>query len=676
MPTAPDRFIAAATRPFSDDPELEIAARHELEGFIANAGEPRGDSLDQAALSLEKARPTGKWVRLSLYLLTAIVSLLVWGDFARSAYIFRAGISMLTGVGAGLISPEAWEKHLVAGKTPQERLILLGDTTKHSHSERVKALWDSDPENPAYFADYATIHSSERTVLPPDFLATARRLDPGNAWFLSIAAGVVAKDALDTTGYPTTTPGGAKLRPIKDPAKLDEAMSLLHEAAQATRIESYSTDLLRQRIKLLPPRTDVINQVIPIYYVAGTSTLSLRLRTLGDAVAARANQLAKSGDADSFRQLTADWDKFSRTLASARYANLVDMMITLVTVRIPLKSMIESAKELGLTAEEERLQKLEDRFDAWKTVASGKPYDNKPLELHGSVLASTSLAPLSKQTRETIPITETELKPGRLADHAFAGRLLDLLGWLALALTLLAAFLYRFRASKLVRGLSLRLQALLQPLDWAWIMGVGIIAPFASAQLIQRFTPLGGSEWSLRDKGLIVTSGQAVSTLLMMIFLPLLIARWRLSLRAGAAGLSCRTRLWTSACAIFGALALLLFGAIALSEPLNRTLTGAACLILVALALTTSTIGIRAIFGQQGQLLRRVTLSRILMPAYATGMLLMMGLFLIHHAEEKHWIARDQFTGINPDKPGLSGYEHEVTQQMRREVIEILNSQP
>jgi hypothetical protein len=75
MPDPAERFIEAATSPLADNPELQIAARHELAGVIGNAGPGTGDSLDTAAARLEQRR-SGKW-RYILYAITGIISAVV-----------------------------------------------------------------------------------------------------------------------------------------------------------------------------------------------------------------------------------------------------------------------------------------------------------------------------------------------------------------------------------------------------------------------------------------------------------------------------------------------------------------------------------------------------------------------------------------------------------------------
>ena len=88
MPDPVERFIEAATFPLVDNPELQIAARHELAGIIENAVPATGDSLDTAAARLEAAdrKPHGEWWRPTVYIATAIISAWVlvtsWSSFA------------------------------------------------------------------------------------------------------------------------------------------------------------------------------------------------------------------------------------------------------------------------------------------------------------------------------------------------------------------------------------------------------------------------------------------------------------------------------------------------------------------------------------------------------------------------------------------------------------------
>lgn len=675
MPDAAERFIAAATAPMADNPELQIAARNELAESIARTNEAGADSLERSAERLEREKSrTGRWFKMGLYVVATAISVAALATFLSSSVELRALYPFLSGADAGPFDPSDLEARLGAHLTPDERLLLIGDTRKSGRSARIKGLWDSDPRNPAYFADYATVHGSDNRTLPPDFLKTAKELDPENGWFIAIAAAAAAEEGIDRNAKATLTPGGAKLRPVKDQAKLDEAIGLFHQAARLEHFDSYQGTLLKQRILLLPERTDVASQGAPITYLASMSTLNLRLRHLSEAIAVKANQLAKDGDKEGFQGLLEDWDQFVPRFAAVHHTNLVDILLAYVFVSTPLKSLAEAAAELGMPEEARRLQELDRRMEEQKAATRARPSsDEERIGLHSGLLAGRTIPVIARQTLTPVPIAPEELEPGRLADHAFAGRILSLLGWLVLGLALVAARFFRSRGGPLQHALSASLLRLLRPGDWAWIIGGGILLPFAYHQIITEMTPLGAKEWSLRASLFMTPSGQFGAMISLMIVLPLLIARWRLGRRAGAVGLASRTSFWERAAIVLCILALPSFGVPFLMGKAGGDALIAASCLLAALQLCTLLIGIRALFGRRGQLVRRIALSRIMLPAYTAGMLLLAAMTFIYHAAEIHWLAKDTLMMWTVEKPGIGRYEYDAAQQFQKEFFEILH---
>ena len=679
MPDPAHRFIDATVRPLGDNAELEIAARNELAASIDRTGDATGDSLDIAAERLEHVdrRKRGNWWKYILYAVTGIVSVVTLSLTGKSYFLWRNALMDIGFWGSygWSSSPGTLDKWMAKDLTPEQRLILLGDTSRNGKADQFRALWESDPENPAYFADYATAHISEKSTLPPDFLETGRRLDPGNAWFAILSAGVLAEEAIDRTFRGTTTsPGGLKLKVVKDQGKLDEALALLHEAASEKRFDTYLLDLLEQRIPLVPKRTDSVDQMFPIAYMAGLSIPNMRIRYLADGVSVKAIQLANDDDLEGFRRLLADWDAFADTYVRADHATLVDVMLAMATVRTALKPLQEAATDLGLMEEAARLKALDDRFEARKSALSSRIDPNKDVALRSSILAGLTVPLVALQTARAPVIQPEDLEPGRLADHALMGRVLSQFAWLVLGLTLLAAGLFRFRGSRLNRRLSARLEYLLRPVDWLWIAVIGLLVPLVYYQLIYRFTPLGGREWSL--KGNFVSAGQFGAMLLLMVVLPVVIARWRLALRAGCAGMECGRNCIAWVAVIIGALALPLAGASFFAGGFGQVVAIIAGCLLGMLLLYVIFIGSRALFSSHAGVLRRVTVSRVLTPAYAMGMLLMLALVPLYHAEERRWIANDRLLEVSVDAPSMGRFEYEVTQALKQEVVEIYEGNP
>lgn len=73
-------------------------------------------------------------------------------------------------------------------------------------------------------------------------------------------------------------------------------------------------------------------------------------------------------------------------------------------------------------------------------------------------------------------------------------------------------------------------------------------------------------------------------------------------------------------------------------------------------------------------MLRRQTIARSLLPAYAVGILAMLAYSSFLHTEERHWIARDRLTEITPEAPAASRYEYKVTQVVKEEVLTLWRS--
>jgi hypothetical protein len=128
------------------------------------------------------------------------------------------------------------------------------------------------------------------------------------------------------------------------------------------------------------------------------------------------------------------------------------------------------------------------------------------------------------------------------------------------------------------------------------------------------------------------------------------------------------------AAAICGALSLPAFGLSFANGKGSEAAMMIAAALLGILVLAGLIIGLRAVFSKRPALLRRVTLSRVLVPAYALGMLLMATSMPLFHAAEKRWLAQDRLMEITPEAPALSRYEWEVAQAMRVELLEILEA--
>ncbi|RYD31250.1 MAG: hypothetical protein EOP85_22950, partial [Verrucomicrobiaceae bacterium] len=192
-----EHFIEEATRGLPDNSELAAAARHLLMKIPSGHEE---EFKHAVSTWQEKDRSQFKAVRKWLYYgLLAFISTIAMVDTVKMCWGSKQAISAMDGslfIDVFHNIPHVTEEQVAARLTPSQRLLVFGDRSKTSITEKTKALWDSDPKNASFYAEYAEAHLQEKGKLPEGFLETAKRLDPDNAWFTHVAAAVRAKDAV------------------------------------------------------------------------------------------------------------------------------------------------------------------------------------------------------------------------------------------------------------------------------------------------------------------------------------------------------------------------------------------------------------------------------------------------------------------------------------------------
>ena len=72
-------------------------------------------------------------------------------------------------------------------------MLLFGENHATDEADRWKPLWDSDPGNPAFLAQYASAYFSDSKKLSPEILDAAAKIDPDNGWFIALAAAGIAE---------------------------------------------------------------------------------------------------------------------------------------------------------------------------------------------------------------------------------------------------------------------------------------------------------------------------------------------------------------------------------------------------------------------------------------------------------------------------------------------------
>lgn len=238
MTDSTDPLVAAAVRPLVGDWEMKAAAIRLLESLR----EQRPDQTQTAlrrwdAPVREKRRMSWRGI---FHLTVAIISILFLTQATLDFLHYRKALRTLSGHTPEMISSSHFDA--------REKLLLKISDSNQSSTELAKALWDSDPANPAYYAEYCAAYVADTSKLPADFLEQAQRVVPNNAFFPYWAAAVEAKDAAKQRSL-TKAMKAAGTPPswdVTDESKVDRALHVLSEARNLADYRPYEVQMARE----------------------------------------------------------------------------------------------------------------------------------------------------------------------------------------------------------------------------------------------------------------------------------------------------------------------------------------------------------------------------------------------------------------------------------------------
>ncbi|HEX7260694.1 MAG TPA: hypothetical protein VF258_02675, partial [Luteolibacter sp.] len=564
--------------------------------------------------------------------------------------------------------------------TPQ-KLLLLGDGSAPNETDRWKPLWQSDPGNPAYFMEYAMAYCRDHNKLSPEILETAARIDADNAWYPAIEAAAKAKTALKkkSPDYYARQRGEKTTYSVIDEAAFANALELFRQAAAKPRLTNHQVELRSQRSPLLPKRRDLVSQFPGQTFDLSQNCGTIKLSSLAEAICIEAGRCAERKDIAGFQQLVTDW-RWLVSSAARNGVSLLDLLVAKALFTIPLGHLRDAAKSLGLEADAGKFATLYQQHED----KHGRPRKRMPdsetsetaviMETKSSVMTWLTLTPGRRQADAPPPISEADLRPGRYTDHALFGRVHALASWAILGLCAGLAALSRMRESETNNRMAGRLQDLLPWQDWVRILAGGITVPLLWFFTISRLTPLSAREWSMRITGFQQPACQLGAMTLLVLVTSAVIAAGCLVKRAGILGPKPRLPWLGWLAVISAALAIPVFGAVMAVGPLGMTAFYTGCSLAGVALLWLAWGFIRHTFRKpSGADLRRATLARIMVPTWIFGMLIFALLVPVYYAEERQWIKQEHLLEITPATNGMSRYEWDLTQVIRKELLAKLD---
>jgi len=679
-----DALVELTTQPLAWQQEIRAVAAQQLHARIeaADASDAR---IAEAIDLLERADRRGilrhwKWVLYGL-----VAALVIAGVVENLG--MRKNLRILSGMGSLYPDEPPPKVQRPARFSADELLLLYGREGVESEAEKWKPLWESNPQNPVYFAEYVAAVLQDTDSVPDEILQKAAGIDPDNGWYLTMKAGALLKNSV--TREKQKDRERDEMRAVRytvtDEDKLARGLALLYEAAHKPQFDSYQQEIMRERLTVMGKPRDWFGSITRMAYVAGDFMPGLSgTRMFSQALAVEAERCAEKGDRDGFLRAISAWEALCVSLLEDG-STVLDMLVTKVVITDPAANFRDSARKLGLENEAARFEELARwQHEDWKRRNTRHGDREIPevtimMEQKMSLMASLSLPMVGSMVRKPPVLTEHDVTPSRLMEYAFIQRMCVGAGSLCLLFVMGAAALRLACSSRINLALSRRISEMLPAREWALILGIGGVLPVVWYGIILYLTPLSSRDWSLRVTGIHLFALQFVSLIILIPTLTSALVSWRCDRRLGLlCGIS-KLPKWRWVMVTAASLALPLSGAFLpllhsaefQSSLFMMTLWVAAGLLAIAFLWMACPI-IKPAFGKQDPTPRTATLIRMALPGVCAGILTLAAASLAMRWEERHWLAKDRLMLITPDASAMSRYEWDVTQVLRGELRELL----
>ena len=678
-----DILVELATEPLAGQEE-ERSVAQDLRARIEESGVSDAEVAEAVAL-LGKADRRGI-VRHWKKVLYVVVGILVVVGVVQNVRM-RAALPMLTDMGGFHSDEPAPKVQRPARFSESELLLLYGREDAVGEAEKWKPLWESQPQNPVYFAEYVAGVLQDTNTVPDEILQKAAEIDPDNAWYMALKAGVLLKESVERGKRADRERKDLKAfeYTVKNEETFLQGLALLHDVARKPKYDSYQEEMMRERIRVMGKPRDWFGFIAQLAYVAGDSTPGLTgMMSFSRALAVEAGRCAEKGDREGCLRAFAAWERIASHLVEDGHA-MVDLLVAKVVMTEPAANFRDAALKLGMEKEAKRFDDLARwQYEDW--ASRNGPNRNRKLsqddilmEKKASMMGSLALPMLGHQVRKPPVLTADDMQPSRLMEYAFLLRVLVGCGSVVLLFAAGAAALRLACSSKQNLVLSRRFDGMLPARDWLGILLIGGVLPVLWYGLICYGTPLSPRDWSPRLGMMYVFPLQFASAVILLLALTSALVSWKCDRRLAL--LCGRSRLpkWRWVMVALAFLAVPLSGALLpllgfmpyISSRFLILLWAAAAFAAVPLLWMLFRI-IKPVFGKKDTTPRTATLIRMALPGVCAGIVTLSAAVPFLQWEERHWLAKDRLMVITPEAPAMTRYEWEVTQVLRGELQELM----
>jgi hypothetical protein len=697
-------YLNSITAGLRDDPELRLDVRAELAAHVEDKAEDlrRGgaaedDAQTQAVAALGDVTEVAAglergnrrrlnrraWARRLLRF--ALVPAAVIVAVLCSDLQLAPALQTLHQLGAGRAPPDVapWLGGLGA---------WLGMTTKREEPRLLTAapreLWEAEPGNRVYYADYVTRDVAGKTGLsetPRESLLAAlepaRTLDPENARYDYLRAAILLQGACEVNAEdgpkgPDGKPGlGTLTWKIRDRARVDQAMADLLCGLRKPEFHRYGQDMLALKLEAMGPANRLVERIQRISVAASALLPDLAtLRQLARVSYLYGDLLAKEGRIEEARPYLDAWKTLTIQLNSDSWT-LIDCLVVTALASGPPEHSARVYDRLGLAAEAARTRHAGEMLGGpgkeWRerrndpAVKEANALHEKEMRLYAGVLTSLLLPALNEWP------TRQEYAASRRLEYAVmmqAGvTLLSALLLVAMLACLVISLRWRFMSG----GEIIPLLLLPDGKRVVQTLVLGVVLPLALFAGVVLFVPISGQCYSAH-----AGMNKVLGEFLLVAIAILLVPTW---LTVRDARRRCRELgiPYGRSAAVWGLVPLLLgVAAVAATWWVPPRLTGPSAagmgsIIVTALilAVTAPAAGLFLLLADRKHGLYAGTVARSLIPIFAAAVVLLcVSTRPLLLRAERRGIQTDTIVMTSPGEVGFTRIESQVVARLQKAV--------
>lgn len=571
-------------------------------------------------------------------------------------------------------------KHEKSFLPAEHQFLFFGDTTRPTKSAQQRAIWEKNPDNKVYYANYIRElvgdYMDEEYGVPPAVsidelekeIRQGEKIDPDNAFYNYIWAAILFRRGAEWEINPEENRDEWV---INDPTLLDSAIVELRKATSKPYYRRYHDELNEERLGFFPETRRIEHRLVKLTFLAGLRLPELGLvRDLFKAIPqfVESNELSES----EASQLLDTWQYFLKQSIPDAYC-LIDVLVLNAVATLSGQKVAEVYESMGQLESADNTReyagKLSQPITQWKDNRANMPFGDDSIKL--GILASMLLPSIGE------PITREMLAPSTQVERvAFLEQMIAHSMLVVLVLLIIFAFILRSICQLAANGRSPNL-FIPSLKEFFRVFGWGVLLPVAFYYVYTRHSGISSYENSLRDYriflevGLFVVTCFAMSTWLGMDFI-----RQRCEKSGISAPQSVRP-LWKGL--FFGALSVSwilcilarpLFGHIKLMDDI---LLGLMVSLALKFAVTCIIVFFKGVISRKGLGTYYGSLARSLMPIWACVILFIGGLGIPWlHQQETALLKKD--TLMAGSVGGFTAVEERLTHRLRDGMADALKT--